>query len=269
MAEKAKTTPAAAKQSTALVVKVNQEVTRQLASPAVMQDLIKTTFNGFTDVLVKQAITEGMLRGFLFQDFLNKNVYAIKYGTGYSLVTSIDYSRKIGMRSGIVGKTAPTYETDTDPNTNKEIIVSCTITVKKKDKDGYVGDFTETVYFNEYTTGKNQWLTKPRTMIAKVAEMHALRQACPEELAKAYVEEEFEQEVSKPEVSEETLILATEKLESAKNLEELKNFFAALPFEVKQKLEIKKNELKEALSKTDAPAESGGAEGNGTEATIS
>jgi hypothetical protein len=29
------------------------------------------------------------------------------------------------------------------------------------------------------------------TMIAKVAEMHALRKACPEELAKSYIEEEM------------------------------------------------------------------------------
>lgn len=175
-----------------VLVEINKEVTKQLASREVMNALVATTFNNFSELMVKQAVTEGMMRGFEFTDFLQKNVYAIKYGSGYSLVTSIDYSRKVGMRSGVVGKTAPTYEFSEDGKK----VVSCTVTVQKKDKDGYVGDFTEKVYFDEYTTGKNQWLTKPRTMIAKVAEMHALRQACPEELAKAYVEEEFQKEGS-------------------------------------------------------------------------
>src|SRR4030042_5304087 len=141
---------------------------------------------------MKQAITEGMIRGFKFKDFLDKNVYAIPYSSGYSLVTSVDYARKVAQNSGLVGKNEPVFETDGDK------IVSCSVTVQKKSKiDGYVGDFTAKVYFSEYyKAGKNGypslWDTKPRTMIAKVAEMHALRMACPEELAKAYVEEEIE-----------------------------------------------------------------------------
>lgn len=229
-----------------LVVEIQKEVTKELASPEVMKSLVLTTFKGLTEVSVKQAITEGMMRGFTFKDFLEKNVYAIPYSSGYSLITSIDYARKIGQKGGVVGKSAPTYETLVSEETGKELVIACTITIKKKVGD-YVGDFTETVYFSEYTTGKNQWLTKPRTMIAKVAEMHALRQACPEELAKAYVEEEMQKEVEDPAVSGEDLILHTEKLESAKNVSELSTFWANLPPLAKKELGLKKDELKTKL----------------------
>ena len=128
---------------------------------------------------------EGMTRGFTFKNFLEKDVYAIPFKDRYSLITSIDYARKLGMRSGVVGKSEPTIE-EKDGN-----VISCTVTIKRKVND-YVGDYTAKVYFDEYNTGKNLWLTKPRTMICKVAEMHALRSACPEEMDKVYVEEEMQ-----------------------------------------------------------------------------
>ena len=97
------------------------------------------------------------------------------------------------MRSNIVGKKAPEFEIGEDKK-----IISCTVTVQRK-IDGYVGDFTATVYFDEYyKAGRNGypslWNSKPRTMISKVAEMHALRMACPEELSQSYIEEEIEAE---------------------------------------------------------------------------
>ncbi len=172
------------------VAVINAEITRELADPAVGRALLATTFKGLNPVSMKQAIMEGMIRGFNFKDFLQKNVYAIPYGQAYSLVTSIDFARKRGMRAGIVGKEAPKYVMDG----NK--IVSCSVTVKRR-VDGYVGEYTAEVYFDEYTTGKNLWTTKPRTMIAKVAEMHALRMACPEELSQMYTEEEFHSETAR------------------------------------------------------------------------
>ena len=75
------------------------------------------------------------------------------------------------MRSGIVGKDKPIFEEDKNGN-----IVSCTVTVKRKLPGRQtIGDFAETVYFAEYSTQRNLWVSKPRTMLAKVAEMHALR----------------------------------------------------------------------------------------------
>lgn len=164
---------------------VNKEINKELADPAIVKALLATTFKDFDEKLMKQAIFEGIIRGFKFKEFLEKDVYAIKYGSGYSLVTSIGHARKIGSRSGVVGKKAPEHGKDAEGD---EI---CSVTVLKKTGD-YVGEFTASVYFGEYDTGKNQWQMRPKTMIAKVAEMHALRMACPEELSQVFTEEEFD-----------------------------------------------------------------------------
>ncbi len=166
---------------------VNDEISKELADPTIGRMLLATTFKGLDEVNMRKAILEGVVRGFTFKDFLEKNVYAIPYGGNYSLVTSIDYARKKGMRAGIIGKSAPVYVLD-----GKKII-SCAVTVKRA-VGKHVGEYTAEVYFDEYTTGRNLWSTKPRTMIAKVAEMHALRMACPEELSQTYTEEEMEKD---------------------------------------------------------------------------
>lgn len=194
---------------------INKEINRELSNNDVARALLATTFKGLDAVKMKQAITEGMIRGFTFNNFLQKDVYAVPFGQAYSLVTSIDYARKIGMRSGIVGKDAPIYEMNEDG----KAIISCTVTVHKK-TGNYVGDFSATVYFSEFSTGANLWKSKPRVMIAKVAEMHALRMACPEEFAKQYIEEEVQSE--NPTVFAERLDKAKEESKPLKmgNLEE-------------------------------------------------
>lgn len=231
---------------TVSLVQIQKEVMLELSNREVMNSLVSTTFKGLNEVSVKQAITEGMMRGFTFKDFLEKNIYAVPFRQGYSLITSIDYARKIGMRSGVVGKSAPDYEVDESGG-----IVSCTITIKKK-IEGYngVGEFTETVYFKEYTTGNNLWVSKPRTMIAKVAEMHALRMACPEELSQAYVEEEISKDAEKENLgmSEKDFGIYSDKLEGSKNLKELQTNWAELPIVAKTKLKDKKENLKKLLT---------------------
>lgn len=173
-----------------IVVSANKELSAQTSDPSVMRALTATIFKGFKDEkIVKQACLEAMMRGYTFQDIINKKIYAIPFGGGYSLVQSISDVRTIAMKSGQVGKSAPTFE-EKDGK-----IISCTVTVKRKVNE-YVGDYTATVYFDEYNKGKDNWANKPRTMIAKVAEMHALRMAFPEELSQAYVEEEFQNEES-------------------------------------------------------------------------
>src|SRR3990167_6375385 len=225
------------------IQKINQEVAEQLRKKGVLESLIATTFKGLTPENVEKAIIEGIHRGFLFDDFLQKNVYAIPFGNTYSLVTSIDYARKIGMRSGVVGKSEPTYE-EKDGK-----IISCSITIKRKIGE-YIGDYSSKVYFAEYTTGRNLWTSKPRTMIAKVAETHALRMACPEEMSQVYVEEEFQKEtvVTATHLISEELI---KKVEDAKTLEELKEIweknkglgkdFAKIVIKRKAELTTKKN----------------------------
>lgn len=172
-----------------------QEMKNELASPEIVKTLLATTFKGLSEQSMKQAMLDGMIQGHTIQDFFKKDVYAIPFGQGYSLVTSISYNRKVGMRSGVVGVSKPDYTYDDDGK-----LIDCSITVSRRFPDGFVGDFTATVDFKEYNTGKNQWATKPKTMIAKVAEMHALRKACPEELSLNYTEEEMEREAIKANV---------------------------------------------------------------------
>ncbi len=176
-----------------IVLRIQEEIKNELSNEKVFEALATTVFKGLEKKQIYLAIQEGMIRDFSFKNFLLKDVYAIPYGGGYSLVTSIDFARKLGAKGGICGKDAPKFFMDGSK------IVSCAVTVKKM-VEGLVGDFTAEVYFDEYfKEGKNGkkslWETKPRTMIAKVAEMHALRMACPDQLSKIYVEEEFEKEV--------------------------------------------------------------------------
>jgi len=177
-----------------IVTAINDRLNKELADPKAFRALIATTFNGMDEQRTKQALMEGMIRGFKFEDFLHKNVYAIPYGQKYSLVTSIDHARKVGMKAGVIGKSAPEY---TYVDETKKKVESCSITIKKL-VNGHVGEFTATVDFDEYTTNQNLWKSKPKTMIAKVAEMHALRMACPEAVADMYTEEEMHKEVAQP-----------------------------------------------------------------------
>lgn len=238
------------------------EMKLQLANKEVQQALLTTVFKGFAPELMRVAILEGTVRGFTLQDFLEKNVYAIGYGKTYSLVTSIGYARKIAMKSGQAGKTEPVYE-------EKEgKIISCSVTVKKVVSE-QIGDFIAKVYFEEYYAGnkdangivkKNQWGevkptlwdTKPRTMIAKVAEMHALRMAFPE-LSEAYVEEEMVKEALEvaPVAFDNTPYRA--KIEATTTLVELKTVWSALPANAKVELAEAKDSQKKLLTPLATP----------------
>lgn len=220
----------------------------ELGNETTQKELVETVFKGLDVSQMKRAVLEGHLRGFTFKDFLEKNVYAIKYGNGYNLVTGIDFNRKRGMKGGIVGTDSPTYTyygdakmTVNGKESDMPKIESCTVTVKKRFEGGYIGDFTATVFFDEYyQAGKtyenkytpSMWDKKPRTMIAKVAEMHALRKACPDELAQSYIEEEMHQEptyvIDEPGVDAKEVKKIVKKLGTFKVLEELQTYFTEL-----------------------------------------
>jgi hypothetical protein len=179
------------KQELTIVQEINNELAKQTKDPATMKALMAVTFKGFkSELLVRQACLEAMMNGYTFQDLVQKKVYAIPFGDGYSLVQSIEDVRTTAMNNGQCGKSAPEYEEDANGN-----IKSCSVTVKRKTGET-IGDYTATVYFKEYDKGRDNWKTKPRTMIAKVAEMHALRMAFPSELSKAYIEDEFREETT-------------------------------------------------------------------------
>lgn len=219
------------------IIKIQEEINKQLANKEVFNALISTTFKGLSPINIKKAIMEGMMRGFEFKDFLENNVYAIPFRDNYSLITSIDYARKIGMRSGVVGKSPPEF-TEKDSK-----VISCTITIKRKVKD-YIGEYSDTVYLSEYSTGRNLWTSKPRTMLAKVAEMHALRMACPEELAQNYIEEELQKEnkeVKQPQTMEQLYDAVVKMVQSSKNAENL----TAIDTKIKESKKLKDEQKKE------------------------
>lgn len=221
------------------IATIKQQVELELANKETVATLVATTFKGLQPSVMKQAMVEGMMRGFTFRDFLEKNIYAIPYSNGYSLVTSIDHARKVGMKSGVIGKSAPIYVT------NGKMIESCEVTIKRRVGDD-IGEFTAVVYFDEYNTKKNQWVTKPRTMIAKVAEMHALRMACPEELAQSFVEEEMIRDTTARVVQD--MDAYASKIRAVKTEDELKTVWSLLPIEAKQELTDVKDEMKTKLT---------------------
>lgn len=132
-------------------------------------------FGKLDDKAMFTAIIEAHALGFTAQDFLSKKVYAIPYGNTYSLVTSIDDARSKAAATGdYAGSTGGEFTYKDNGR-----IDTCSVTVKKFVK-GLICDFTATVYFDEYDGKRNLWASKPHTMIAKVAEMHALRKAFPD-----------------------------------------------------------------------------------------
>lgn len=165
---------------------INKQIAEELKDPAIARALLATTFKGLQEQVMKQAIFEGVTRGFTFQNFLEGDLYAIPFGQGYSLVTSIKFANKIAQKNG-VWVSGPKFEMD------GKKIESCSITAYRRIGQD-IGEWTATVFFDEYNTDKNLWKTKPRTMLAKVCLSHVYRMACPEEMSQVYTEEEFDKE---------------------------------------------------------------------------
>lgn len=65
--------------------------------------------------------------------------------------------------------------------------------------EGYEKPVYASVSLSEYTTGKALWLSKPATMIRKVAKVQALREAFPSNFKGMYVEEEMKIDTPLPE----------------------------------------------------------------------
>lgn len=122
-------------------------------------------------------------------DPLTKQIYAIPRGNKLTIMVSIDGARSVAARTKeYAGVDAPkyTYSENGKPET-------CTITVYRIVQGVRCG-FTHEVDFSEYNTGQNVWASKPKTMIAKVAEMGALRKAFPAEFSKIYESAEINHE---------------------------------------------------------------------------
>jgi len=118
---------------------------------------------------------------------IKKEIWFIKTSRGIQVLTGINGFFEIANSS-------PQFdglEVEFIENENHEPI-ACTCKVWRKDRSH---PHSETVYMNEYNQKQGTWLSKPRTMLAKVAKAHALREAFSQELAGIYIEEEMPKEI--------------------------------------------------------------------------
>lgn len=129
-------------------------------------------------------------------DPLARQISLIKFGGQYTIITTIDGYRALAEQTGqYAGSDAPvfTYSGETT-EAGKKAPDTATVTVYKL-INGHPYPFSATVYFEEYSTGRNNWSTMPRTMLAKVAESHALRKAFPAVMSGLYEESEMDQAI--------------------------------------------------------------------------
>lgn len=114
-------------------------------------------------------------------DPLAKQIWLVKYGDapaqifagrdGYLAIAQRS-GQLDGFESGTDVESVVKVNSKGEPETKSELVGWCRI--KRKDMST---PFYGKVYFSEYTTGKNLWLSKPRVMIQKVAESVLLRKA--------------------------------------------------------------------------------------------
>jgi len=131
--------------------------------------------------------TEFKLLLYLSREFglnpLKREVYAVKYGANPAQIfISRDGMLSIAHRSRKFDSMETTCELEPLPDKDEKVKwvgvprkpISATCTIYKKGSDK---PFVETVYFQEYNLKQALWLTKPITMLKKVAEAQCLRKA--------------------------------------------------------------------------------------------
>ena len=97
-----------------------------------------------------------------------KQIWAVKYGNNPAAIfCGRDGFLAIAHRSGKFDGMESGTRKDGD-----DLVGWCKVYRKDMSRP-----FEVEVSLSEYSTGKNLWLTKPKTMIVKVAESHALRRA--------------------------------------------------------------------------------------------
>lgn len=132
-----------------------------------------------------------------------KEAYLIKYGNSpATMVVGKDVLLKRAMRSEkfdglsagviVVNGNGNLEEREGTFVLDNETLVGGWARVNIK---GYAVPFYTSVSMKEYSTGKSNWLTKPATMIRKVAVAQALREAFPEEMSALYDQAEMDKTV--------------------------------------------------------------------------
>lgn len=134
-----------------------------------------------------------------------KEAYLVKYGSNATIITGKDVFTKRaarnenceGFRAGITllnsaGQIIDREGSSLFPQIG-EVLLGGWAEVYMR---GYQVPIKDTVSLSEYSTGKSGWAKMPGTMIRKVALVHALREAMPEEFTGMYSAEEMDQATS-------------------------------------------------------------------------
>lgn len=103
----------------------------------------------------------------------NREIYGIPYGDNFNIIVGYEVYLKRAERSNKLNGWKVEIFGD-NPQNRKAVI-----TINRKD---WTVPFVHEVYECEYTTGKNLWVSKPITMLKKVAMAQGFRLAFPEEL---------------------------------------------------------------------------------------
>lgn len=87
-------------------------------------------------------------------------------------------------------------------------------------KKGWSRPFKHEVYFSEYNTGKSLWISKPRTMLKKVAVAQAFRLCFPDDMGgMPYTDDELPEEMTAAEPRDVTPPAETNPVEAARAAE--------------------------------------------------
>ena len=189
-------------------------------------------------------------------DPIKKEIFLIPYNIKtekgweqrFANIVGRDGLRIKAQRTGeLAGISAPTYDKKLTEYLKGETPLYCSITVKRLVK-GIVCEFTSTVLFTEFSSGKQKWLSMPFHMITKVAESHALRMAFGEETSGLSSEEELAAFEDNNSIEDVTI---KEELQRIHSIDELKMYYKQLDKaghinpEVCEMFTFRKNEINE------------------------
>lgn len=131
-----------------------------------------------------------------------REAYLVKYGSNATIITGKDVFTKRaarnerceGFKAGVTVLTAQGHIVNREGSAVYSAIGEKVLGGwAEVYMHGYQVPVKDTVAFEEYSTGKSGWKSMPGTMIRKVALVHALREAMPEEFGGMYDSAEMDQ----------------------------------------------------------------------------
>lgn len=131
---------------------------------------------------------------------IKKEVYGVPYGNNFNVIVGYEVYIKNAERSGMLnGWNVEIVGTGND--------MKAVITIHRKDWDS---PFVHEVYFEEYNTGKSLWVSKPKTMLKKVAIAQGFRMCFSEILGGIpYTADELPEEMTTTPSANEKVVNAS------------------------------------------------------------